>query len=79
LCGTGQILRACAANFPRIMAMPENVTTLLLIVRAEIRSLEQDAADLPPLAAAPLLAHVERLSTRSRRLAHTAAMRLRSH
>lgn len=65
--------------FPYIMAMSESVARLLLIVRAEIRSLEQDVADLPPTAAAPLLAHVERLSTHSRRLARNAAVRLRSH
>ena len=61
------------------MPMTENVATLLMIVRAEIRSLEQDAADLPPIAAAPLLARVARLSTQSRRLARNAAVRLRSH
>lgn len=61
------------------MAMTRNVATLLMIVRAEIRSLEQDAADLPPAAAAPLLARVKRLSTQSRRLARNAAARLRSH
>jgi hypothetical protein len=61
------------------MSMNERVATLLLIVCAEIRSLEQDAADLPPVAAAPLLAEVKRLSTRSRRLARSTAARLRSH
>jgi hypothetical protein len=59
--------------------MTPTLATLLMIVRAEIRSLEQDAADLPPMAAAPLLARVERLSTKSRRIARNAAARLRSH
>jgi hypothetical protein len=61
------------------MTMPDRMATLLLIVRAEIRSLEQDAADLPPVAAAPFLERVERLSSWSRRIAKTAAARLRSH
>ena len=61
------------------MSMSDRVATLLLIVRAEIRSLEQEAADLPAPAAAPLLERVERLSSRSRRMAKNAAARLRSH
>lgn len=61
------------------MPMPESIAMLLMRMRAEIRILEQDAETLPPAAAAPVLAKVERLSTRSRRLALTAAARLRSH
>ncbi|HEX6101352.1 MAG TPA: hypothetical protein VF432_33865 [Thermoanaerobaculia bacterium] len=59
--------------------MDERVATLLMMVCAEIRSLEQDAANLPPTAAASLLAEVKRLATRSRRLARSTAARLRSH
>lgn len=61
------------------MSTMERVATLLMIVRAEIRALELDAADLPPQAAAPVLARMHRLSSCSRRLARTAALRLRSH
>ncbi len=59
--------------------MTHSLATLLLIVRAELRALEQDVADLPPGAAAPVLARMEWLSSRSRKLARNAAARLRSH
>jgi len=59
--------------------MPERVLLLLLAVRAEIRSLQQEAETLPSAAAAPMLARAERLSARSRRLAKSTAARMRSH
>jgi hypothetical protein len=55
------------------------IATLLMMVRAEIRSLEQEAASLPPSDAAPVLAQLRRLSTRSRRLMRNTTVRLRSH
>lgn len=61
------------------MTMPDGLATLLLIVRAEIRSLELEAADLPDADAAPLLEQVERLSSCSRRFAKSSAALLRSH
>jgi len=57
----------------------DDVATLLMVARTEIRNLQRDAATLPPEEAAEFLELIEKLSEESRRIALAAARKIREH
>ena len=58
---------------------PNDVATLLMVARTEIRNLEREAAALPPEEAAEFMKKLEQLSAKSRRIARAAAQKIREH
>lgn len=60
-------------------ARPDDVATLLMVARTEIRNLKREAAALPPEEAAEFMKRIEHLTAESRRIARAAAKKIREH
>lgn len=65
--------------FARMSQQPDDVATLLMMARMEIRDLKREAAALPPEEAAGLMEKLEQLAAESCRLARAAAQKIREH
>ena len=61
------------------MPEPDDVATLLMVARTEIRNLKREAAALPPEEAAEFMEMIEHLTEESRRIARAAAQKIREH
>ena len=79
MCGTERTVSADRSIVEAVPEQHDDVATLLMVARTEIRNLMREAADLPAEEAAEILEMIEHLNKETRRIGRAAARVIRDH